>query len=120
MSDVIASRDNPNDIETIETGHFRYRERKGAPWQPLRIMHESGTWVALLNGDVVPGSGAKLAGAVPFLLWRSPFHRITEQEYAALLRAYKDAPPGHPLRNPGERVDLRAAPPLYRTKADRE
>jgi hypothetical protein len=116
MSDIIFSATDPTDIETVETGFFRHKERKGAPWQPLRIMRESGAWVALLCGEVVPGSGARLAKEVPFLLWRSPFYRISEQEYDALLRAYAAAPPGHPLRTPGDKVDLRAAPPLYRGK----
>lgn len=116
MPDIISSADNPDDIETVQTGFFRYRERKGAPWQPLRIMRESGAWVALLNGDVVPGSGARLAKEVPFLLWRSPFYRISENDYDALIRAHAAAPPGHPLRTPGDKVDLRSAPTLYRGK----
>jgi hypothetical protein len=113
MSDITSSAADPEDIETVSVGFFRFKERKGAPWQPLRIMRESGTWVAILNGEVVKGSGSRLARDIPFLLWRSPFHPISEPEYDALLRAYKKAPTGHPLRQPGDRVDLRAAPPLY-------
>jgi hypothetical protein len=112
-SDITRSADDPDDIETVCVGFFRYKERKGAPWQPLRIMRESGAWVVLLAGNVVAGSGAAKARDVPFLLWRSPFHAITEQAYDALLREYQNAPPGSPLQNPSEPVDLRAAPPLY-------
>ena len=102
-----------DDIETVRPGFFRYRARKGAPWQALRVMRESGRWVALLNGEIVPGSGAEKARDVPFLLWRSPFTPITEAEYDALLQAHQSAPDGHPLRKPEEKVDLRGAPPLY-------
>ena len=102
-----------DDIETVSVGFFRYRERKGAPWQALRVMRESGCWVALLNGEVVPGSGAEKAKDINFLLWRSPFTPITPQEYDALLQAHESAPPGHPLRTPGEKVDLRSAPVLH-------
>jgi hypothetical protein len=104
---------DPDDIETVTPGFFKYRARKGAPWQALRVMRESGCWVALLNGDVVKGSGKPLARDIPFLLYRSPFTPISEAEYDALLRAYENAPPGHPLRSPEEPVDLRGAPVLY-------
>lgn len=116
-ADVICSATNLADIETVETGFFRFREQKGAPWQALRVMYESGCWVVLLNGAVVSGSGTALAKDVPFLLWRAPFHRITEPEYDALLRAVERAPPGHPLRRPADPVDLRAAPGLYQRKS---
>lgn len=116
MDEIISSASDPDDIECVQTGYFRFKERKGAPWQPLRIMRESGTWVAILNGVVVKGSGSRLAREVPFLLWRSPFHPISVTEYDALLMAHENAPAGHPLRNPGEPVDLRAAAPLYRGK----
>jgi hypothetical protein len=117
MPDINSSAADPADIETVAVGFFRYRQRKGAPWQPLRVMRESGTWIAILCGNVVEGSGARLARDVPFLLWRSPFYPISVNEYDALLSAYDSAPAGHPLRQPGERVDLRAAPPLYRGKS---
>lgn len=120
MDDIFRSASDPDDIECVETGHFRVRTAKGAPWQPLRIIRVSGRWVALLCGKAVEGSGAEKAKDVPFLLWRSPFHRITEQAYAELLAAYETAPPGHPLRQPGEKIDLRNAPAsaLYRGKID--
>ncbi len=111
-----SSSDDPDDIETVTEGWFRYREQKGAPWQALRIIRESGCWVALLNGVAVPGSGAALAKDVPFLLWRSPFHSVTEAEYLSIIRAYERAPPGHPLRTPDQPIDLRQAPGLYQRK----
>ena len=116
VTDITSSSECPDDIETVRVGLFKIRERKGAPWQPLRVMRESGTWIVLLNGEIVPGSGAPLAKDIPFLLWKAPFSSITEQEYDALLRAYEKAPAGHPLRRPGDAVDLRSAPPLYEGK----
>ena len=101
-----------DDLETVREGFFRYRERKGAPFQPLRVIRESGRWVVLLNGKIVPGSGEALARNIPFLLWRAPFSPITEAAYDELLKAHASAPPGHPLRTPGEPVDLRSAPVL--------
>lgn len=111
------SDNQDDDLETVREGFFRYRAAKGAPWQALRIMRESGAWVALLSGQIVPGSCAARARDVPFLLWRSPFHPVSEAEYAALLAAYQDAPVGHPLRSPNEAVDWRAAPAGYERKA---
>ena len=104
---------DPDDIETVHEGFFRFRATKGAPWQALRIIRESGTWVAILSGEIVPGSGAAMAKEVPFLLWRSPFHPISQGEYETLLRAYETAPPGHPLRTPERAVDWRNAPAGY-------
>ena len=107
---------DPEDLETVRVGYFKHRARKGAPWQPVRVMRESGAWVVLLTGKVVPGSGARLAKDIPLLLWRAPFAPITEREYDSLLAAYEAAPPGHPLRWPDDPVDLRAAPPLYKER----
>jgi hypothetical protein len=106
-----------DDIETVSEGYFRYREKKGAPWQPLRVMRESGLWMVFLNGKLVEGSGKAKAKDIPFLLWRSPFQPINEAQYHALLDDYASAPPGHPLRRPGEPVDLRNAPVLYGDRA---
>ena len=102
------------DIETVSEGYFRYREKKGAPWQALRVFREDDAWIAILNGEVVKGSGAAMAKDIPFLLYRSPFHPIPEAEYDALLKAYAKAPSAHPLRRPGEPVNLRDTPPIYR------
>ena len=107
---------NPDDIETVYVGWFRYRRTRGAPWQAVRVMHQDEGWFAFVNGEVVTGSGARLAKDVAFLLWHAPFHEITEDEYHDLLREYEAAGSGHPLRQPGERVDLRSAPPLYERK----
>ena len=105
-----------DDIETVSEGFFKFRAAKGAPWQALRIMRESGTWVVLLSGRVVPGSGAAKAKDIPFLLWRSPFFPISEAAYDALLAEYRSAPPGHPLRSPDRAVDWRSAPAGYERK----
>ena len=114
MNDITHSRDDPDDIETVYVGFFRYRGKKGAPWQPLRVMRESGRWIVLLNGTVVQGSGHTKAKHIPFLSYRAPFHEITEAEYHDLIRQYREAPPGDPLRTPDEAVDVRSAPIIYR------
>lgn len=97
-------------------GFYRFRAAKKAPWQYCRVMMDSGRWVVLLNGSVVDGSGVADPFDIPFLLYHWPLHPIEESEYDALVRAHAAAPPGHPLRTPGDKVDLRAAPPLYRGK----
>lgn len=98
------------------TGFYRFRAAKGAPWGYCRIMVDSGLWVCLLNGEVAKGSGVADPFDIPFLLYNWPLHPITAEEYDALIRAHASAPPGHPLRTPGDKVDLRGAPPLYRGK----
>lgn len=118
MPDPIRAIDiDADDIETVATGYFRYRTTRGAPWQPVRVMHTDDGWFALVGGEIVTGSGARLAKDIPFLLWHAPFHRLTEDEYHDLLREYEAAGRGHPLRQPTERVDLRSAPPLYEGRA---
>jgi hypothetical protein len=114
--DITSSAEDPDDIESVSVGYFRFKERRGAPWKAVKVMRESGRWIVLVNGEVVPGSGARLAKDIGFLLWRAPFHPISDQEYDAILRAHKQAPAGHPLRNPDEKVDVRSAPPLYTRK----
>ena len=57
---------DPDDIETVHEGFFRFRATKGAPWQALRIIRESGAWVAILSGEIVPGSSAAMAKVVQF------------------------------------------------------
>ena len=114
MTDEIQqSSEDPNDIETVAVGFYRYREARGTPWQPLRIMRESGLWIVIKCGHVMLNPTAR-AKDNPFLLWRSPFHKISEAEYYRLIAAYENAPAGHPLRTPEKPVDLRAAPSLSR------
>ncbi len=110
MSDITTSAEHPDDIETVRVGWFKFRERRGAPWQPLRVFRDSGRWIVLLNGETVPHSGAELAKDIPFLLWRAPFHPITQAEYDRLCREYARAGQGSPLLRPGDPVDLRGAP----------
>lgn len=97
-------------------GFYRFRAAKGAPNQYCRVVIESGMWVVLLNGEVMKGSGVADPFDIPFLLYHWPLHPISESEYEALVRQHAAAPPGHPLRTPGDKVDLRSAPPLYRGK----
>ena len=99
-----------------EVGFYRFKATKHAPWQPCRIMQESGLWVVLVNGEVASGSGCSDPFDIPLLLNRWPLHPITEKDYDALIQEHATAPQGHPLRTPGERVNLRAAAPLYGRK----
>lgn len=112
MTSIRRSADDPDDIELIEEGYFSFRSGKGCPLQPLRIIYESGGWVAILCGEVVHGSGAALAKDVPFLKNRSPFHRITKAIYDRLMDEYDAAPADSPLRRLDEPVNLRATSPF--------
>ncbi len=107
--------DTPNG-EPHETlaGFFEYRERKGAPLQALRIVIEDRRWTVLVNGILQPGSGSLDWRDLPIILNRWPFHRVTRERYDLLLAAHRDAPPGSPLKSPGQAVDLRQAPAGYR------
>ena len=107
---------DPEDIETVEEGWFRYRAMRGAPFQAVRVLRLQGRWYAWINGVEVPDAGKPLAKDIPFLLWHAPFHPISRDEYDRLLAAYRKAPAGHPLTKPGEAVDFRSAPGLYRGK----
>jgi hypothetical protein len=101
-----------------EIGFYRFRAAKKACWQYCHIMVENGLWVVLTNGEVVAGSGVADPFDIPFLQYRWGYlHPIEEVEYDALIREYDSAEPGSPLRTPGEKVDLRSAPPLYRGKS---
>lgn len=93
-------------------GFYRYRARKGAPWLPVRIMHDGDLWHCLLNGMVTFGSGKRDPQDIPFILYRAPFHAIKEAEYEALIEAYRQATVGHPLASPDEKIDLRTSRPL--------
>jgi hypothetical protein len=94
-------------------GTYRYRTKKGAPWQPLKIMlTDNGLWHVLLCGRPVSGSPARDPEQIQLVLWRGPFDPISEHEYRALVLEHEMAPAGSPLRNPDEPVNLRQARPL--------
>lgn len=93
-------------------GTYRYRARRGCPWQPLRILHDGYLWHVLLIGKPVPRSGRSDPIDIPFVRDRAPFHPIPLSEYVRMINEYEEAPVGSPLRTPNEPVDLKGAPPL--------
>lgn len=93
-------------------GFYRYRARRGAPWQALRILWDGAEFHCLLSGEPVKGSPAPDPALIDFILYRGPFHSVSETEYETLLAAYRAAPAGHPLRTPDEPVNLRGSKPL--------
>lgn len=97
-------------------GTYRYRARRGAPWQAVRITHGPG-WNVYLNGALLPDAGVEDWIKHEWLLWNWPLHPIDEREYDALLKAAEQARPGDPLATPDQPVNLRAAPSLYRGKS---
>lgn len=96
-----------------EPGWYRWRTRKGAPSQPVKITLTGGLWFALVNGAVTPGSGRPDSLDVPFLRFNWPLHPITEAEYDHLVSAFRAADPGHPTHRPDDPVNLRRAKPLW-------
>lgn len=93
-------------------GTYRYRSRRGCPWQPLRILWDGYLWHVLLIGKPVVGSGRSDPLDIPFVQWRAPFHPIPFIEYVRLIQDYEMALPGSPLLTPNEPINLREAPPL--------
>jgi hypothetical protein len=93
-------------------GTYRYRARRGAPWQPVKLIYDGVLWHCLLIGHPVFASGTYDVLDIPFVRTRGPFHPISEAEYVAMLAEYERAVPGSPLKSPDDRVDLRSAPPL--------
>lgn len=93
-------------------GTYRFRARRKAPWQPVRIMFNADeqTWYCLLNGALV-GFGADPAD-IPFIQNHGPFHPISPGEYYDMILAYADAKPGTPLKDPQSPVNLRKSKPL--------
>lgn len=91
-------------------GTYRYRARKGAPWQGVRISYKLGWWICLLNGDAE--GMARDPGKIPFIWKHGPFHSITEDEYMAILKDYAEAQPGSPYLTPDQPVNLRRIKPL--------
>lgn len=91
-------------------GTYRYRARKGAPWQAVRITYQDGMWFCVVNGrgDHWAYDPAK----IPFIWRHGPFHSVTEDEYLAILKDYAEAHPGSPLNTPDEPVNLRRIKPL--------
>lgn len=102
----------PVGAEDQPPGTYRYRAKRGAPWQPLRILYDGVLWHCLLTGKPVPGSGTLDPMDIPMIRDRGPFHAIDWETYTALIAAYEGAPPGTPLATPNEAVDLRRSRPL--------
>jgi hypothetical protein len=93
-------------------GTYRYRARRKAPWQPVRILWDGEMWHCLLTGRPVRGSGTCDPMDIPFIRDRAPFHPVSEIEYLQLVLAYEAARPGSPLLTPDEPVDMRRSAPL--------
>lgn len=94
-------------------GFYRLRLVSGGPWIAHRIMEADGLFLLLRNGQ--PTSAAAHADyfAVPGMDRMIYAREISAEEYAALLAAAAEAEPGHPLADPTQAVDLRAAKSLY-------
>jgi hypothetical protein len=94
-------------------GTYRYRARRGAPFQAVKIMlSDDGFWDVLLNGSPVARSGQLDPMDIPFVLNRGPFAPISEHEYRALILEFEMAADGSPLKTPDEPVNLRRSAPL--------
>ena len=93
-------------------GVYRFRTRRRAPWQPVRIMHDGYEWNVLVIGKVAFGSGKADPFEIPIIAHRWPLHPISQQEYDAMMAEYALAKPGSPLATPDEPVDLRRSLPL--------
>ena len=91
-----------------EPGLYRWRSSKGAPWRPVRITRQNGTWIVLIAGVLVKGSGLyEDPLMIAFLLHSWPLHPIDEAEYDRLMTEYEGAPSGHPLHTPDQKVSMR-------------
>lgn len=93
-------------------GVFRLRSRRGAPWQPVKILYDGYEWHVLIIGQVTPGSGRRDPFDIPLIKKRWPLHEITQQEYDDMIAAYARAKPGSPLKTPDQPVNLRGSPAL--------
>ena len=94
-------------------GTYRYKTGRKCPWQPVRLMRtDDGMWHCLLRGEPVTGSPRHDPQNIPFVYYFSPFHPISELEYAALIDEYRAAKIGSPLLRPDEPVNLRRAKPV--------
>ena len=93
-------------------GYYRFRLRRGAPFQAVRILHDGEFWQMLRNGEPVRLSGQRDPLDIPFVRLWGPFHAITQAEYEEILAAYQAAEPGTPLASPDEPVNLRGSKPL--------
>jgi hypothetical protein len=114
--DALAAK---RDICVSEQGPGFYTTKfvRHGPIVLVRIMWDHGVWIILVNGEVAKGSGTDDPWDCPFYR-RGPFAPISAQQYDNLMWQYEAAPPGHPLRTPGDKVDWRAASAtaIYRGK----
>lgn len=93
-------------------GFYRYRSRRGAPWQPVKILFDGYDWHVLLIGKVAFGSGRADPFDIPLIKHRWPLFPITLSEYGVMIDAYANARLGSPLLTPNEPVNLRGSPAL--------
>ena len=93
-------------------GVYRFRARRKAPWQPVKIMFDGWDYHVLVTGEVVFGSGKPNPMDIPLLRERWPLHPISDREYGELMDAYANAKPGSPLLSPNEPINLRGSPAL--------
>lgn len=106
----------PRPVDRPEPGYYAARLIKGGPLLGFRIVLEDQLWFLFCGGILIgephrdPWKAARLMESVAF------GRRIDEAEYLRLLEAAAQAQPGDPLADPGARVNLADAPPLYRRK----
>jgi len=67
-------------------------------------------WTVHVNGDVI--GCAPDPSMISFVMYRGPFHPISEDEYMAIVRDYAEAQPGSPLKTPDKSINLRQTKPL--------
>lgn len=107
--------DQPPDLSSgldPTPGVYRFRARRGAPWQPVKILFDGYEWHVLVIGKVANGSGKLNPNDIPLLARRWPMLPITPSEYGSLIDAYANAKPGSPLLTPNEPINLRGSPAL--------
>jgi hypothetical protein len=110
--DWVAALGRDRSATDQEPGFYRYRARRGAPWQPVRIILDGDGWHCLVRGEPVAGSGQRDPLDIPFIRDRGPFHSISLVEYHVMIEDYRTAAPGSPLLTPDDPVDLRGSAPL--------
>jgi hypothetical protein len=98
----------PTDVPV--PGFYRARLVKRGPYVACRIMQMDDGWLLLVGGE--PTEAAVHVN--PWVVRRMESvamygDPITAETYDAMLAEAAAAPPGHPLRNPTQPVDLKAA-----------